>query len=49
MWTTGSNSKRKRLNWDDYLAIKELCKSCKEVGGRRWWAGPVEVRSGLNS
>src|SRR6266436_2086123 len=41
--------KRKRLNWDDYLAIKELCKSCKEVGAAVGGRGRVEVRSGLNS
>jgi len=41
--------KRKRLNWDDYLAIKELCKSCKEVGASVGGRGRVEVRSGLNS
>jgi putative ABC transport system permease protein len=41
--------KRKRLNWDDYLAIKDLCKSCKEVGAAVGGRGRVEVRSGLNS
>jgi putative ABC transport system permease protein len=41
--------KRKRLNWDDYLAIKELCKSCKEVGAAVGGRGRVEVRSGVNS
>ena len=41
--------KRKRLNWDDYLAIKELCKSCKEVGAAVGGRGRVEVRSGINS
>src|SRR5262252_6184281 len=39
--------KRKRLNWDDYVAIKEQCKSCKQVGASL--GGRVEVRSGLNS
>src|SRR5579859_7892811 len=39
--------KRKKLDWDDYEAIKELCKSCKEVGASL--GGRVEVRSGLNS
>jgi putative ABC transport system permease protein len=41
--------KRKRLNWDDYLAIKELCRSCKEVGAAVGGRGRVEVRSGVNS
>ena len=39
--------KRKNLTWDDYLAIKELCASCKEVGASL--GGRVEIRSGLNS
>src|SRR5215467_8159386 len=39
--------KRKRLHWDDYEAIKEQCKSCKQVGASL--GGRVEVRSGLNS
>src|SRR5256885_2236133 len=39
--------KRKKLKWDDYEAIKEECKSCKEVGASQ--GGRVEVRSGLNS
>src|SRR3981189_3756582 len=39
--------KRKKLHWDDYEAIKELCKTCKEVGASQ--GGRVEVRSGLNS
>src|SRR5204863_3710382 len=39
--------KRKKLHWDDYEAIKEECKSCKEVGASQ--GGRVEVRSGLNS
>src|SRR6266478_6666760 len=38
--------KRKKLHWDDYEAIKEECKSCKEVGASQ--GGRVEVRSGLN-
>src|SRR5215470_7473158 len=37
--------KRKRLNWDDYRAIKDQCKSCKEVGASL--GGRVEVRSGV--
>ena len=39
--------KRKKLHWDDYEAIKDVCKSCKEVGASQ--GGRVEVRSGLNS
>ncbi|HJZ63473.1 MAG TPA: ABC transporter permease [Candidatus Acidoferrum sp.] len=39
--------KRKRLHWDDYLAVKQLCKTCKEVGASL--GGRVEVRSGVNS
>jgi len=39
--------KRKRLTYDDYLSVKELCKSCKEVGASV--AGRLEVKSGLNS
>src|SRR6267142_801521 len=39
--------KRRKLHWDDYEAIKELCKTCKEVGASQ--GGRVEVRSGLNS
>src|SRR5215813_7512557 len=41
--------KRKRLTSDDYLAIKELCKSCKEVGAALGGRSRVEIRSGLNS
>ncbi len=41
--------KRKRLSWDDYAAIKELCKSCKEVGAAVGGRGRVETRSGVNS
>src|SRR5579859_3085668 len=39
--------KRKKLDWDDYQAIKDECKSCKEIGASM--GGRVEVRSGLNS
>src|SRR6266849_7485525 len=39
--------KRKRLTYDDFEAVRDLCKSCNEIvaslGGR------VEVKSGLNS
>jgi len=41
--------KRKRLHWDDYEAIKEQCKSCKEVGASVGGRGRVEIRSGVNS
>ena len=39
--------KRKRLDTEDYEAIKELCKSCKGIGASL--GGRVEVRSGINS
>ena len=39
--------KRKKLHLDDYEAIRDLCKSCKQVGASQ--GGRVEVRSGLNS
>ncbi|HKW57727.1 MAG TPA: ABC transporter permease [Candidatus Acidoferrum sp.] len=39
--------KRKRLTYDDYLAVRELCKSCKEIGASL--GGRLEVKSGLNS
>src|SRR5215831_20116123 len=39
--------KRKNLTWDDYLAIKELCASCKEVGASL--GGRVEISNSLNS
>src|SRR5450432_672774 len=39
--------KRKRITYDDYDAIHELCKSCTEVGASI--GGRVEIRSGLNS
>src|SRR6266478_3625694 len=39
--------KRKRLTYDDYEAVRELCKSCKEIGASL--GGRVEVKSGLNS
>ena len=39
--------KRKRLTYDDYEAVRTLCKSCKEIGASL--GGRVEVRSGLNS
>ena len=39
--------KRKRLTYDDFLAVKSLCRSCSEVGASL--GGRVETRSGLNS
>src|SRR4249920_2602041 len=39
--------KRKRIDTEDYQAVKELCKSCKGIGAAL--GGRVEVRSGLNS
>jgi putative ABC transport system permease protein len=39
--------KRKRITYDDYEAVRELCKSCKEVGASL--GGRMEIRSGLNS
>jgi putative ABC transport system permease protein len=41
--------KRKRLTYDDYEAVRDLCKSCKEVGAALAGRGRVEVKSGLNS
>jgi putative ABC transport system permease protein len=39
--------KRKRLTYDDYDAVRELCKSCTAIGASI--GGRVEIRSGLNS
>ena len=39
--------KRKRIDIEDYNAVKELCKTCKGIGASL--GGRVEVRSGLNS
>jgi putative ABC transport system permease protein len=39
--------KRKRLTYDDFEAIREQCKTCKEIGASL--GGRVEVKSGLNS
>ncbi len=39
--------KRKRITFDDYDAIRDACKSCKEIGASI--GGRVETRSGLNS
>ena len=39
--------KRKRITYDDFQAVLEQCKSCKEIGASL--GGRVEVKSGLNS
>jgi putative ABC transport system permease protein len=39
--------KRKKITYDDYLAVREQCKSCKDIGAS--FAGRLEVKSGLNS
>src|SRR5882762_1332857 len=39
--------KRKRITNDDFEAVRDLCKSCKEIGASL--GGRVEVKSGLNS
>jgi len=39
--------KRKRITYDDYEAVRELCKSCKQIGASL--GGRIEVKSGLNS
>src|SRR5580700_11173452 len=39
--------KRKRITYDDYQAVQELCKSCKEIGASI--GGRLEVKSGVNS
>src|ERR1700716_2499099 len=39
--------KRKRITYDDFEAVKELCKSCKLVGASL--GGRIEAKSGLNS
>src|SRR5690349_5540893 len=39
--------KRKRLTYDDFEAVRDLCKSCKVIGASL--GGRVEVKSGLNS
>ncbi len=39
--------KRKRIETEDFEAVKELCKTCKGIGASL--GGRVEVRSGLNS
>ena len=39
--------KRKRITFEDYEAVRELCRGCKEVGAAL--GGRVETKSGLNS
>jgi putative ABC transport system permease protein len=39
--------KRKRITYDDYEAVRDLCKSCKEIGASL--GGRIEVKSGVNS
>ncbi len=39
--------KRKRITYDDFEAVREQCKTCKEIGASL--GGRVEVKSGLNS
>ena len=39
--------KRKRLTYDDYEAVRDLCKSCKGVGASL--GGRIEAKSGTNS
>ena len=39
--------KRKRITYEDYEAVRDLCASCKEVGASL--GGRVETKSGLNS
>ena len=39
--------KRKRITYDDFQAVSEQCKSCKDIGASL--GGRVEVKSGLNS
>jgi putative ABC transport system permease protein len=39
--------KRKKLTYDDYEAVHDLCKSCKEVGASL--GGRIEAKSGTNS
>src|SRR3954454_2471148 len=39
--------KRKRITFEDYEAVRDLCRGCKEVGAAL--GGRVETKSGLNS
>jgi putative ABC transport system permease protein len=39
--------KRKRISYEDFEAVRDLCNSCKDVGAAL--GGRVETKSGLNS
>src|SRR6202140_3391536 len=39
--------KRKRITYEDFEAVRDLCNSCKDVGAAL--GGRVEAKSGLNS
>jgi putative ABC transport system permease protein len=39
--------KRKRITYEDFEAVRDLCQSCKEVGAAL--GGRVQTKSGLNS
>jgi putative ABC transport system permease protein len=39
--------KRKRITYEDFEAVRDLCQSCKDVGAAL--GGRVEAKSGLNS
>ena len=39
--------KRKRITYEDFEAVRDLCESCKDVGAAL--GGRVEVKSGLES
>jgi len=39
--------KRKKLTYDDYEAVRDLCKTCKDVGASL--GGRIEAKSGTNS
>src|SRR6266481_3690818 len=39
--------KRKRITYEDFEAVRDLCESCKDVGAAL--GGRVETKSGLNS
>lgn len=39
--------KRKRITYEDFETVRDVCKSCRQVGASL--GGRVEIRSGLNS
>jgi putative ABC transport system permease protein len=39
--------KRRRITYEDFEAVRELCRSCKDVGASL--SGRIEAKSGLNS